>query len=55
MKKTIKKAMERILYLILATLFFAPYLGAYLLAHALKLKDRENMPTIPEWFSLAFE
>lgn len=42
--------MSKILYRLLAVLFFAPYFGAYAISYALRLPGRENMPTIKEWF-----
>ena len=39
--------------LVLATI--VPFTMAYLIAHTLKVSDREDMPTPKEWFEMAFE
>ena len=33
-------------------MLFPFYLGAYTIAHLLRVKDRKNMPTIKEWFEI---
>ena len=43
--------MRKLIY-ILPTLLFAPYICAYAIAHIFKMKDREDMPTVKEWFAL---
>lgn len=42
--------MKKILYIIIATTLFIPYIISYYIAHLFKMKDRENMPTAKEWF-----
>ena len=37
-------------YRIITIVMFPFYLGAYIIAHALRMKCREDMPTIREWF-----
>ena len=39
--------------LIIATLLFPLYMGAYGLAHLFKMKGREDMPNAKEWFLIA--
>lgn len=46
-----KKAIIRTLQITM----FPFYFGAYVLAHVLRMKDRENMPTIKEWFEIEEE
>lgn len=41
-----KKAIIRILQVTMFPFYFC----AYVLAHVLRMKDRENMPTIKEWW-----
>lgn len=41
-----------IMYKVIQIILFPFYLGAYIIAHLLKVKDRENMPTIKEWFTI---
>ena len=47
--------MKKTLYIIIATVLFAPYICAYGIAHLLKVADREDMPTPKEWFGLEKE
>ena len=47
--------MGKLLLYTLSTIFFAPYFGAYVLSHLLKLEGVENMPTIKEWFGFIEE
>lgn len=42
--------MKKVLYEIIATVLFIPYIMSYGVAHLFKMKDRGNMPTIKEWF-----
>ena len=41
--------------IIIATLLFPLYMGAYGLAHLLNMKGKEDMPNAKEWFSIAKE
>ena len=43
--------MKKLLYIIPAFLFI-PYMCAYIIAHVFRMKGREDVPTIKEWFSL---
>ena len=42
--------MKKTFYAILATVCFIPYICAYGIAYLFKMEDRENMPTVKEWF-----
>lgn len=46
-----KKAIIRLVQIIM----FPFYTGAYVLAHVLRMKDRENMPSFIEWFDIEEE
>ena len=43
---------KRILCRIISIVMFPFYALAYGISQALKLKDRENMPTFSEWFNV---
>lgn len=47
--------MKRILYFVLATILFVPYICAYVIAHLFKMNDREDMPNAKEWFAIPKE
>lgn len=42
----------KIIVMILSVLTFPFYCGAYILAYALHMKNREDMPTLTEWLNL---
>ena len=44
--------MKKVLYAIITTVLFTPYILAYGIAHLFKIEDRENMPTAKEWFEV---
>ena len=41
---------KKIIFAPFVTILFAPYMCAYGIAHLLKLKGKEDMPTPKEWF-----
>lgn len=43
---------KRIIYRSIQIVLFPFYLGAYTIAHLLRVRDMENMPTIKEWFEI---
>ena len=47
-----KAKRKRIMCRTIQIMLFPFYLGAYTIAHLLKVRDRENMPTIKEWFEI---
>ena len=44
--------MKKVLYTILVTVLFIPYVLAYGIAHLFKMEDRDDMPTVKEWFGM---
>ena len=47
--------MKKILYTMIATVLFIPYIMAYCIAHLFKMKDREDMPNAKEWFEPLYD
>ena len=44
--------MKKAIIFLLSMLTLIPYSMAYVLAHLLKMKDRQDMQTIKEWITL---
>lgn len=49
------KDMKKVLYTIIATVLFVPYILAYSIVHLFKMKNREDMPTAKEWFEQLYD
>lgn len=47
--------MRKTIIRLLQIIMFPFYASAYALSYALKMQDRENMPTIKEWFCIEEE
>lgn len=44
--------MKKAIIFLLSLVTLIPYSMAYVLAHLLKMQDRQDMPTITEWITL---
>lgn len=47
--------MKKVLYTIIATVLFVPYILAYSIAYLFKMKNREDMLTAKEWFGQLYD